>query len=97
MSAILFNIVMENLSQVLHFKEAYHDLNTYVMGDTKLKIHLLFTQRRILEDDILIFTKANHKSFTLLHQLLGEFLTFSNLEISSNKSSIIFSMSCEKV
>lgn len=91
LSPILFNLVMENLSQSFHLVEEKKGIGTYVIGGVKSVTHLLFA------DDILCFSRANQKSLNRIKiNTMEEFSVFSILQINVGKSTIILSVSCDR-
>lgn len=86
LSPTLFILILEKLSQSLHPSEKNGDLDTYVMGGARLVKHLLFA------NDILCFSKANHKSITSILKIIMDFTNFYGLHINNEKSSQLTSL-----
>lgn len=62
-------------------------IDVYKMGGVEVESHLAFA------DDIVLFCRANAKSFHKIQGILREFKEFSRMEINEGKSLIIFSKS----
>lgn len=70
---LLFNLLMENLSQGFHLAERMGKLESYKMVGVNPISHFLFA------DDGLCFTKANAKSPHAIKEIIHDFSTFSGL------------------
>lgn len=67
-----------------HTTTTKRELDTFVMDGVEYVSHLLSA------DDILCFSRANHKSFLTIKKTIHDFLEFSRLEMNHSKSSDIF-------
>lgn len=89
LSPMLFNLVLESLSQAFHQVEERSELNGYKMGGVKLVSHLIFA------DDLLVFSKAKWRSLEAIKKVLQEFSNYLHLTPNPTKSAVIFSLSCQ--
>lgn len=67
LSPVLFNLLMESLSQGIHLAKRLQKLNNYKLDGVNSVSYLLFT------DDVLVFTKVNTKSLHVIKDVIHDF------------------------
>lgn len=67
LSPALFNLVLKMLSKKYHHAKKMGDLDVFLMGGLKSLSHLIFV------DDLLVITRANHKSLTKISRIRHSF------------------------
>lgn len=85
LSPLLFMVVIDYLSRLVHQATTNRKLELYSTGGIPVESHLAFA------DDVAFFCRASVKSFKAIKDLLEEFSTFSGLEINPQKSFVVFS------
>src|SRR5436190_4850978 len=88
LSPYLFVMVMECLSIKLDTAMIQRHLHPIKRNIQPIISHLLFA------DDILVFCRADKKSFQKLKSILNEFQNFTGLAINSEKSTCFLSRAC---
>lgn len=84
---MVFNLVMEILSQVICLAERLGRIGTHKIGVVDSITHLL------LADDVLFFSREGMKSLPASKEVLSDFSSFTSLQLNLSKSSLIFSAS----
>lgn len=85
LSPLLFVVVMEYLSKLVHHTTSSRKLELYSSEGIPVESHLAFA------DDVTFFYRVSVKSFKALSNILEEFASFSGLKINCQKSLAVFS------
>lgn len=84
MLPFLFIISLEFVSTRLHQVMEQGRIELYSQGNTTIKSQLSYV------DDVVVFCRANRKSFEMLQDILEDFSTLVGLDVSMMKSYMVF-------